>query len=154
MKSSVNQWHHSGSYLAIASVCLSTSKWARQQPLQYCNAGIDADMVRYLWGEKQQIFFFPPERDLAKILRDKTLKRQNTWFYVSHRLFPNGGAIRVVNWFLFFPLVLDTGVPHSHIMRQPQQGAASVVGELTCRQRAEVTAPTTAKTWGEDSNLK
>lgn len=103
MKSSVNQWHHSGSYLAIASVCLSTSKWARQQPLQYCNAGIDADVVRYLWGEKQQIFFFPPERDLAKTLRDKTLKRQNTWFYVSHRLFPNGGAIRVVNCFLFSP---------------------------------------------------
>lgn len=104
-------------------------------------------------GKAADFFFFFPQKGISQKYSE-TLKRQNTWFYVSHRLFPNGRAIRVVNCFLFSPLVLDTGVPHSHIMRQPQQGAVSVVGELTCRQRAEVTAPTTAKTWGEDSNLK
>lgn len=57
----------------------------------------------FMRGKAADFLFFSPERDLAKILRDKTLKRQNTWFYVSHRLFPNGGAIRVVNCFLFFP---------------------------------------------------
>lgn len=74
MKSSVNQWHHSGSYLAIASVCLSTSKWARQQPLQYCNAGIDADVVRYSWGEKQQIFFSPQKGISQKYSETRHLK--------------------------------------------------------------------------------
>ena len=36
MKSLVNQWHHSSSYLAIASVCLSTAR--AQQRLQRCDA--------------------------------------------------------------------------------------------------------------------
>lgn len=137
MKSLVNQWHHSSSYLAIASVCLSTTKRA-QQRLQYCHAGIDVNlcewsyMVRYVYW-KINTKCVLEDRGVLKEFSERILKNlygQSHWkgrinAFCYRQVFAYGGNIQVVKPFLF----PSTGVPHSHIMRQPQQGATNVVGK-------------------------
>lgn len=132
MKSLVNQWHHSSSYLAIASVCLSTTDRA-QQWLQYCEAGIDvnlhewSDMERYVYWkidtkcELTETKKGVPEEVAERILKD----RQDKYFLFQTGSCLWGRSIQVGQAFLF----LSTGVPHSHIMRQSQQGVTNVVGK-------------------------
>lgn len=83
--------------------------------------------------------------DLAKILRPETTQAEDM-------------GLSFTQGFLFSPqnghtsgevvLVLSTGVPHSGIMRRPQQGAASVVGELTCTAESRRYSPNHSKEWG------
>lgn len=108
----------------------------------------------FMRGKAADFFFFPQKGISQKYSETRHLEGRIHGFMFHTGYFLMEGPYEWWTASFFSPLVLDTGVPHSHIMRQPQQGAVSVVGELTCRQRAEVTAPTTAKTWGEDSNLK
>lgn len=129
MKSLVNQWHHSSSYLAIASVWLSTTDRARQW-LRYCKAGIDvnlhewSDMERYVyWKINTQCVLTETKKGVPEgILKNRQQNgRMNTLFQTGSCLW--GRNIQVVQAFLF----LSTGVPHSHVMRQSQQGVTNVV---------------------------